>query len=367
MLPQQQQQQQQPPPSLEKHNSMTNIQPQMMRPSPSMTPRPPSFSATSASPAAQYGRPASYSAAATHPYAGAPPQTPQQPQATPYAAQQQLHAAPNLSAAPITNYAGATPSQPYGRPLGQTPQTQPYGAYGINPMHEQRAKQTYVLSDTANESIPKEIRDQFPQDDQGRILFFTKPPVDTTHIVSGRISGEKDKPLRHSEEFLAARAQREKSITDRKRELEASHGSPNAKRAKVGQFGEHRDKDGRIQADPSKAAQIKETEEKQQRELKDRNTKNLLKSWTQGLAKLSEQLAEGHNNEYKARYGQRWKEYMAEDVARRHEQDFKDSEILRRDEEFRGQIIYDPTYDQNWRYDFWTGKYADDYDPRLPQ
>jgi chromatin structure-remodeling complex subunit RSC1/2 len=73
-----------------------------------------------------------------------------------------------------------------------------------------------VLSDVANASIPERIRERFPRDDQGRVLFFTKPPRVPDQIVRGR-DGQ---PLAHSEKYLAAKAERDKLIATRKRARE---------------------------------------------------------------------------------------------------------------------------------------------------
>lgn len=88
-------------------------------------------------------------------------------------------------------------------------------------MAEPRGSEVYVLSNIANESIPKHIRDNFPQDNEGRVLFFTKPPTLSDTMVRGR-DGQ---PLAHTEKYLAAKAERDKVITARKREQEEMLGS----------------------------------------------------------------------------------------------------------------------------------------------
>ena len=69
----------------------------------------------------------------------------------------------------------------------------------------------------ANASIPKDIRDRFPQDDQGRVLFFAKPPV--VHDMTVR--GKDGQPLRHTEKYLKAKEQKERLREERKRAREA--------------------------------------------------------------------------------------------------------------------------------------------------
>jgi chromatin structure-remodeling complex subunit RSC1/2 len=46
--------------------------------------------------------------------------------------------------------------------------------------------ETWSLHDAANNNIPPDIREQFLTDDQGRVLFFTAPPVE---FEGGGIAG----------------------------------------------------------------------------------------------------------------------------------------------------------------------------------
>jgi chromatin structure-remodeling complex subunit RSC1/2 len=89
-------------------------------------------------------------------------------------------------------------------------------------MQDQRGTEVYVLSNIANESIPKHIRDRFPQDDEGRVLFFTQPPVLPDTLVRGR-DGQ---PLAHTEKYLAAKAERDKIVATRKRAREEANSTP---------------------------------------------------------------------------------------------------------------------------------------------
>lgn len=58
------------------------------------------------------------------------------------------------------------------------PAVQPYQAGGSNAYNPPKTPEVYTLTDRDNATIPNNIRDQFPRDDQGRVLFFTTPPVD---------------------------------------------------------------------------------------------------------------------------------------------------------------------------------------------
>jgi chromatin structure-remodeling complex subunit RSC1/2 len=208
-------------------------QPQIARPSPSLTPNP--YQHPAISPAPQpYRRQNSFTQSQTTYRANIAPSTPapQQPQ-TSYSAHQNIHPQPNIAAAPSVNYTSQnTPSHSgagFNRPIYQqpsasatpTPGPPSYGA----PFHtatqasqypDHRAAEVFVLSDTANASIPPEIRKKFPQDDQGRVLFFTKPPV--VHDLT--VKGKDGVPLRHSERYLIDKAERERLRAERKRAAE---------------------------------------------------------------------------------------------------------------------------------------------------
>ncbi|KAJ9499363.1 hypothetical protein H2202_004946 [Exophiala xenobiotica] len=199
--------------------SATNIQPQPSRPS--LTPQVSSYQPQSISPA-----PPSYSRQTSYPQSQTPliraagaSQTPSAQQPLPFAARQQLHPQPSLTAAHPTSYTAATPSQAYSRPQPQ--QTTAYSQYSTH-MQDQRGTEVYVLSNIANESIPKHIRDRFPQDDEGRVLFFTQPPVLPDTVVRGR-DGQ---PLAHTEKYLAAKAERDKIVATRKRAREEANSTP---------------------------------------------------------------------------------------------------------------------------------------------
>ncbi|KIW89416.1 uncharacterized protein Z519_10270 [Cladophialophora bantiana CBS 173.52] len=220
-----------------------SLQSQLTRPSPSLTPNP--FQHQSISPAPQYSRQTSYQQSQPHLHPTIAPQTPASQQSHhPYNPQPQIHPQPALTPAHAANYSSSTtPSQGmYNRPLQGQPATaatatsaQPYVPFPSSVtagFPDQRVAEVFVLSDAANESIPKHIRDRFPQDDQGRVLFFTKPPVLHDMTVRGR-DGQ---PLRHTEKYLAARKEKERLREERKRaraEAEKADKTDAMKRARI--------------------------------------------------------------------------------------------------------------------------------------
>lgn len=86
------------------------------------------------------------------------------------------------------------------------------------------------MNDAANAAIPADIREQFQRDEQGRILFFTAPPVDVKALRT-----EKGEGLGHSVEYLAGKTQRDEKVREaRKRRAEERRvkAEENAKRLK---------------------------------------------------------------------------------------------------------------------------------------
>ncbi|OAP65436.1 hypothetical protein AYL99_01408 [Fonsecaea erecta] len=213
-----------------------SLQSQMTRPSPSLTPS--SFQHQSISPAPQYGRQTSYQPSQSHPHATIAPQTPASQQSHhPYNPHPQIHPQPALTPAHSTTPAPGIYSRPPQvqpaavAPTAAPPSYAPFTSTAANVYPDQRFADVFVLSDTANESIPKHIRDQFPQDDQGRVLFFKKPPV--LHDLTVR--GRDGQPLRHTEKYLLAKKEKERLREERKRaRAEAEKAEKDAmKRARI--------------------------------------------------------------------------------------------------------------------------------------
>lgn len=85
--------------------------------------------------------------------------------------------------------------------------------------------EVYCLNDAANLSIPQDIREQFHRDENGRILFFTAPPLDALPpYKEGAAVG-------HSVRYLAARARRQEALRGR-RKREAEEQTANAEAIK---------------------------------------------------------------------------------------------------------------------------------------
>lgn len=98
---------------------------------------------------------------------------------------------------------------------------------GGNMYNPPRPPEVYTLPDAVNDAMPLELRQNFQRDENGRILFFTAPPLDRRDDgMSSTSSG-----LGHSAKYLAGRnewlAEREK----KRKERDASRAEERRKRA----------------------------------------------------------------------------------------------------------------------------------------
>ena len=76
------------------------------------------------------------------------------------------------------------------------------------------------MSDAANASIPLGIRQQFPCDDHGRVLWFTTPPLNDTPGPLEPVSAKDGKSLSHTPEYIAAREKRRNLIEEREKHVQ---------------------------------------------------------------------------------------------------------------------------------------------------
>jgi chromatin structure-remodeling complex subunit RSC1/2 len=83
-----------------------------------------------------------------------------------------------------------------------------------NAYNPPRAPEVYRLEDGLNDRIPPEVREQFQRDDQGRVLFFTQPPLDRAH----RGLAAESAGLGHSVRYLADRARENEDLANSRRE-----------------------------------------------------------------------------------------------------------------------------------------------------
>ncbi|KAK8254489.1 chromatin structure-remodeling complex protein-like protein rsc1 [Phyllosticta capitalensis] len=225
------------------HSSSTPVPaptPQLHHTQPAYTPQPTSYHQHSASPA-----PPMQSLAATHPASFPPQPTPHHPSYGPAPTPHTMSTASHL---PSSAFAQQMPSTLYLRNqqaahAAAVHHTIPQSPYAPSPAAHHGYKQTtqqqevYRLDDHTNATIPQHLRDQFQQDEQGRLLLFTAPPLDVLPPLPDDVDPA---PLGHSAQYLAARKKRAAMIAEkRKREEEAAPGraaqEATAKKARIEQ------------------------------------------------------------------------------------------------------------------------------------
>jgi chromatin structure-remodeling complex subunit RSC1/2 len=149
-----------------------------------------------------------------------------------------------------------------------------------NTYNPPRPVEVWTLADTANASIPVDIRAQFHHDEYGKIIFFTSPPLDANPV------SEEVQNLGHSLRYLADKA-RNKEADEKKRkareiELEA--------------------------AATERLKRIKADEEASKQWILDQKVK-ALKSWSAESEKGTDEL-------YKKLYGDDWQQVKELDLAK---------------------------------------------------
>ena len=313
------------------------------RPTPSITPQ--TAYNTNAAP---YSRQTSYAGA--NQYTNATHSVPQQA-SLPYQYTPQATQPASLVAAHHGSYNASTPA--YNRTISNNAQPVQYSAQQATNGVAHRTAEAYVLSDAANAAIPKHVREQFPSDDQGRVLFFSSLPLDTRHIVSGSSEDEQGRPLEHSEAYQQARILRKRKY-------------------------EHRDRDDNTEVDGdativARTRQIKATKSAAE------NQATGIAAAEKAMGSLAEEVVQSTHNEYKAQYGNEWRQILAADLnwveERRRKEQQRDHAAERRRRMFRdahlgnlnGQYAMNAQgYITGWQKNFFTSTYLDDHNSRLP-
>ncbi|MCJ1246563.1 hypothetical protein MMC30_003771 [Trapelia coarctata] len=145
---------------------------------------------------------------------------------------------------------------------------------GANPMAKP-PDEVFHLSDSANAAIPADIRAQFQTDEHGRVLFFTKPPLDVLPPV--------DPPV-HSLKYVAAKLRRQKAEREK---LEATMKLPIQEQMRISQ--ENHNKRIKLEEEEEAAKTVQALED---------NSMLAMAKW----------LDEGTDVIYKREWGSLWQE-----------------------------------------------------------
>lgn len=193
----------------------------------------------------------------------------------------------------------------------------------------QRLPEVGHLPENANLAIPEDTRNQFQQDENGHVLWFTSPPVDTLpptkpHSVVG-----------HTAKYLAEKIRIKKALKEKRK----AEGLP-----------EEEERQPQLLVKKAKNG----IDEALQQQINDLTVKAL---W-----EWNEQMQEGTDKIYQSLYGQHWEEgkkYEMEKLAK-----------LQADEK-KGQVELAKTKRNGNSWDVakascsGTGVYKDDWDPRF--
>lgn len=214
----------------------------------------------------------------------------------------------------------STPQSRYAHPQASH-RTGALSGTGINPP---RPIEVYHLSDSANASIPEDIREQFQRDEQGHVLFFTAPPLD---VLPPTRPGP---ALGHTARYLAEKLRRKMALKEKRK----AEGLPEDGEESVKKKPRHGD------ADPALIAQASEMRDK------------AIEIWVK-------QMNDGTEKIYQDLYGSRWAEMMkyeqeklAEEQRERQLKQAQWEESARKRKE-KEQVSLTG-----------TGVYLDDFDPR---
>ena len=168
----------------------------------------------------------------------------------------------------------------------------------------QRAQEVYHLPENANQLIPEDIRNQFQQDANGHVLFWTAPPIDTLPPVKPK-SAVAHTAMYLADKIRAKRAAREKRKAEGLPEEVEERPQPAAKKVK-------QDADGGLQD-----------------QINDLTVKAI---W-----KWNDQLQTSTDNIYKSLYGEHWEEgkkYELEKLAKmQNDEKRRQAELAQREHE----------------------------------
>lgn len=99
-----------------------------------------------------------------------------------------------------------------------------------NAYNAPRAPEVYTLAENIDSEIPEEVKKQFQTDDQGRVLFFTAPPLNRASVRNGGVA-EQYAGLGHSVHWESIKALKEERRRKRKERDEALQEEANKRKA----------------------------------------------------------------------------------------------------------------------------------------
>ena len=177
----------------------------------------------------------------------------------------------------------------------------------------------------------------------------------------------------HSSRYLAAKAERERKMSDLRVQREAEETNNAAchlnGNGAAGFFdGEERDTDGRIKPQPGRTDENKAMLEKQAQLMTRKMASQIEALKKHALLKLIDQLDKGTDDFYKQRYGTNWRDYKAFDEAQQQHRKQQWQLEAKQDEERKRSSLYAAEAETVPIVDggLWPGNgvFKDDYDAR---
>ncbi|KAK3391632.1 hypothetical protein B0T20DRAFT_489797 [Sordaria brevicollis] len=167
------------------------------------------------------------------PFGVGPPHHPGVPAGVPVAPHLHSHPQPSPIAPNFTPNRHHQPP-PMGTPIHQHPPNMPQqlasGPAAANAYNAPRAPEAYTLAENIDSEIPEEVKKQFQTDDQGRVLFFTAPPLNRPSVRNGGVA-DQYAGLGHSVHWESIKALREERRRKRKERDEALQEEENKRKA----------------------------------------------------------------------------------------------------------------------------------------
>ena len=245
----------------------------------------------------------------SHSQSSYPPQTIQQyrqhsvspaPLSQPQNSQLSRSYTPQVQHSPFTQPPPPTRSDSYSKYLHV--QTINRGNPPAGDVNAPKQYEIYALSDTANAAIPDDIRRQFHQDEAGRVLFFTSPPLDVQKpIKPGDAVG-------HSVRYMAAKLRRAEALKEKRKAEAATDIEEQAERKKA------KHEEAVILARDVEKLKIK------------------------ALGILANQMEDSTDSVWKSLHGEKWKEGRKLEMERLDKAQFEYQEKMKRIEQGQRKI-----------------------------
>lgn len=183
------------------------------------------------------------------------------------------------------------------------------------------------------------------------MLFFDKPPVDTSSVIRGRAEGDQKKPLAHSAKFIARKAELLKRIEKAKTEEET-------KMAELKRI--EKERPGEEMAGEPAPEGVAGNEQARVDALFP--AEDAFSGFAKAVLGMADRMNEITKAEYQQLYGEHWQEQYHVDQARLQERKKKWANEAEKNAEIMKH--FPPKETAMHSFNNPNARYEDDYDPR---